>query len=80
MDVSPDTVRRHLRHFLDLIPRPPHVKKPKARALGSTRAAQTGVPVDDILSQGNWSSRGVFNDFYRLSSSSQTDFTTATLS
>ncbi|ORX61905.1 hypothetical protein DM01DRAFT_250940, partial [Hesseltinella vesiculosa] len=62
------------------IPRPPHVKKPIARALGSTRATQSGTPIDDILAQGNRSSLGVFNAFLRLSSSSNTDFTSVTLS
>ncbi|ORX63049.1 hypothetical protein DM01DRAFT_321208 [Hesseltinella vesiculosa] len=39
LTVSSDSIRRHIHHFHDLIPRPAHVKRPKARALGSTLAA-----------------------------------------
>ncbi|ORX42433.1 hypothetical protein DM01DRAFT_1275152, partial [Hesseltinella vesiculosa] len=60
---------------LDLIPRPAHVKRPKARALGSTLAAIRGVAIDDILVQGNWTSRNVFHDHYRLSSAHSSDIT-----
>ncbi|ORX54378.1 hypothetical protein DM01DRAFT_1286810 [Hesseltinella vesiculosa] len=68
-----------MKHFLKMIPRPPSVRHPKARSLGSTMAASAGAPIDDILAHGNWSSRGIFNDFYRLAASTYSDMTPVVL-
>ncbi|KAI9255539.1 hypothetical protein BY458DRAFT_442220 [Sporodiniella umbellata] len=48
---------------------------PKARALGATLAAQSGISVDDIVVQGNWSSKNLFEQFYRIFVTTSTDFT-----
>ncbi|KAG0183555.1 hypothetical protein DFQ29_002610 [Apophysomyces sp. BC1021] len=58
---------------------PPTAPVPKARALAATLAAQAGVPVDDIVARGVWSSHAMFNEFYRVSSAMGTDFTAVTL-
>ncbi|ORX43468.1 hypothetical protein DM01DRAFT_358323 [Hesseltinella vesiculosa] len=47
LTVSPDSIRRHIRHFI---------------------VDPSGVAIDDVLVQGNWTSRNVFHDHYRLSS------------
>ncbi|KAI9246759.1 hypothetical protein BY458DRAFT_446618, partial [Sporodiniella umbellata] len=47
----------------------------KKRALGPTLAAQSGISVDDIVVQGNWSSKDLFEQFYRISVATSTDFT-----
>ncbi|KAH8549881.1 hypothetical protein BGW37DRAFT_408061, partial [Umbelopsis sp. PMI_123] len=53
--------------------------KIKARALGSTRAMLAGASVDDVVAHGHWSSQTIFNNFYRLSTESQQNFTELTL-
>lgn len=54
---------------------PPSAPVPKARALGATLAALNGIPVDEIVCPGNWSSRAIFEDFYRISVASNTKST-----
>ncbi|CAO3588543.1 unnamed protein product [Absidia cylindrospora] len=73
------TIARHINSIMDLIGKPGSVPVPKARALASTLAAQAGLKVDDIVAHGSWSSVATFSNFYRLSSESQTNFTTSTL-
>lgn len=52
---------------------------PKLRALGSTLAALAGVPIPDIMVQGNWSSPKIFEKHYRLASITATNISTSTL-
>lgn len=52
---------------------------PSLRAMGSTLAAMAGVPVADIMVQGNWSSPKIFEQHYRLSSTTSTNMSTSTL-
>jgi hypothetical protein len=52
---------------------------PSLRAMGSTLAAMAGVPVADIMVQGNWSSPKIFEQHYRLSSTTSTNMSTYTL-
>ncbi|KAI8061427.1 hypothetical protein BC940DRAFT_245285, partial [Gongronella butleri] len=52
---------------------------PKARALGATIAALSGTPIDDIVARGAWSSKEMFQYFYRISSSTTTNFSMITL-
>ncbi|KAG0009524.1 hypothetical protein BGZ81_003336 [Podila clonocystis] len=47
---------------------PKGTRPPKLHALGSTLAAMAGVPIPDIMVQGNWSSPKIFEKHYRLSS------------
>jgi hypothetical protein len=57
----------------------PDKAAPKLRALGSTLAALAGVPVADIMVQGNWSSPKVFERHYRLSSAIASNISVSTL-
>ncbi|EIE78148.1 hypothetical protein RO3G_02852 [Rhizopus delemar RA 99-880] len=59
--------------------RPPGAPVPKARALGATLAAQAGVSVDNIVVHGNWSSKSLFEEFYRISVTTSSNFTSGTL-
>jgi len=54
-------------------------RRVKPRALGSSAAAGSGIPIDDILAQANWSSSSVFSNFYRTTNLTKTNFTEATL-
>lgn len=51
----------------------------KLRALGSTLAAMAGVPIPDIMVQGNWSSSKIFEKHYRLSSVISNNLSVSTL-
>ncbi|PVU92583.1 hypothetical protein BB561_003738 [Smittium simulii] len=42
----------------------------KARAIGATIAARTGISTDAILTQANWSSYYMFSSYYKLSNDS----------
>ncbi|KAI8150390.1 hypothetical protein BJV82DRAFT_501968, partial [Fennellomyces sp. T-0311] len=65
---------------MDMIPLPVGAQRPKARALGSTKAIEAGASLDDILTYGSWLSSSVFDTFYRLSRATATDFTSLALS
>ncbi|KAG1135115.1 hypothetical protein G6F38_013038 [Rhizopus arrhizus] len=82
--VSVQTISRHVRSLLNRITvhddsgqrRPP----PRARAVGSSNAVLHGANLDDILVHGSWASACVFDNFYRLSRQTVTNFTTMALS
>ncbi|KAG1046744.1 hypothetical protein G6F43_010782 [Rhizopus delemar] len=82
--VSVHTISRHVRSLLSLIAvaddsgvrRPPL----RARAVGSTITALLGANEEDILVLGSWASSCVFDNFYRLSRQTVTNFTTVALS
>jgi len=58
---------------------PKGARPPKLRALGSTLAAMAGVPIPDIMVQGNWSSPKIFEKHYRLSSVISNNLSVSTL-
>ncbi|KAF9311463.1 hypothetical protein BG006_004564, partial [Podila minutissima] len=39
----------------------------KARAVGASASLLKGIPVNDVTTQGNWSSPAIVEEFYRLS-------------
>ncbi|KAG1458880.1 hypothetical protein G6F56_006289 [Rhizopus delemar] len=49
------------------------------RSLGSSLALRRGIPVDDIVTLGNWRSSETFHNFYRREHLSTVNFTTSTL-
>ncbi|OMJ21624.1 hypothetical protein AYI70_g3363 [Smittium culicis] len=77
--LSVDSITRYIRMLSDLIPRPPNTPCPKARAIGATLAAAAGVPPDVIVSQAFWSNYTMFDSYYRLSRSTQSNLTEAVL-
>ncbi|PVU92938.1 hypothetical protein BB561_003543 [Smittium simulii] len=52
----------------------------KARAIGATIAAKTGISTDAILTQANWSSYYMFSSYYKLSNDSYSNITESVLS
>ncbi|KAH8547648.1 hypothetical protein BGW37DRAFT_405689, partial [Umbelopsis sp. PMI_123] len=51
----------------------------RARALDSTRALMAGASPDSIVSHSNWSSQAMFNNYYRVSTDTHTDFASLVL-
>ncbi|CAO3626312.1 unnamed protein product [Mucor hiemalis] len=79
--VSVQTISRHVRSLLSLIAiNGISTVALKARAVGSSNAVLHGARVEDILVHGSWASSKVFDDFYRLSRQTMTNFTTMALS
>ncbi|KAI8359228.1 hypothetical protein EDC96DRAFT_412762, partial [Choanephora cucurbitarum] len=81
--VGPQTISRHIRCLLALV----EVRGPtsgslplRARAVGSTNSVMYGANIDDILAHGSWSSCCIFDNFYRLSRETATNFTALSLS
>ncbi|OAQ22217.1 hypothetical protein K457DRAFT_85129 [Linnemannia elongata AG-77] len=64
------TVRTYKSAILQLFP----------AAVGTTAALKRGIPVDDVVTHGNWSSPAIFEAFYRISRALASNFTTAILS
>jgi len=59
--IGAERIAKHINAVMGLIPLPAGAQRPKARALGSTRAAQAGASWTDILTQGFWASTGIFD-------------------
>ncbi|PVU92497.1 hypothetical protein BB561_003790 [Smittium simulii] len=51
----------------------------RARAIGATLAATSGVPVENIVSHAFWSNYNMFDTYYRLDRSTQSNMTEAVL-
>ncbi|KAI9237168.1 MAG: hypothetical protein BYD32DRAFT_482050 [Podila humilis] len=51
----------------------------KVCALAASNALKKGVPVDDVTTQGNWSSSTIVEGYYRLSRSIASNFTSTLL-
>jgi hypothetical protein len=77
--IKAERIGKHINSIMELLPMSPGMRKLKARALGSTRALRQGASVNDVVSHGGWSTKDIFNNFYRLSSETNTDFTSLTL-
>ncbi|KAG0735619.1 hypothetical protein G6F57_013801 [Rhizopus arrhizus] len=77
--IGSERISKHVKSVMQFISRPSGTPIPKARALASTLAAQSGISVDDIVVRGNWSSKELFEQFYRISVTTSTDFTRVTL-
>lgn len=81
--VSTQTISRHVRFLLSKIHLTggnPNARPLRPRAIGSTNAAINGANVEDILVHGSWASSAVFDNFYRLSRATVTNFTSMALS
>ncbi|OMJ12369.1 hypothetical protein AYI70_g9169, partial [Smittium culicis] len=77
--LSVDSITRHIYNLSGLIVRPPNTPIPKARAIGVTLAATAGISADNIVSHAFWSNYDMFDTYYRLNRSTQTDMTAAVL-
>ncbi|CAO3619349.1 unnamed protein product [Mucor hiemalis] len=78
--LSPERISKHVQDVMRYVERTPSSAPiPKACALGATLAALNGLSMDQIVAHGNWSSRTIFEDLYRILVASNTNFTTSTL-
>ncbi|KAG2217668.1 hypothetical protein INT45_006177 [Circinella minor] len=77
--ISSQRISKYIIQVMKFVGRPPGAPIPKARALGATLAAQAGVSVENLVVQGNLSSRKMFEQFYRISVQAQENFTASTL-
>ncbi|KAG2209026.1 hypothetical protein INT45_008135 [Circinella minor] len=77
--LSSQRISKYINQIMKFVGRPPGAPLPKARALGATLAAQAGVSVENLVVQGNWSSRKMFEQFYRISIRTKENFTSSTL-
>ncbi|OMJ18509.1 hypothetical protein AYI69_g6985 [Smittium culicis] len=77
--LSVDSISRHVFMLSDLIVRPPNTPLLKTRALGPTLAAVAGVPSSDIVAQAFWSNYYMFDNYYRLSRSTNSNITESAL-
>ncbi|PVU85766.1 hypothetical protein BB561_006902 [Smittium simulii] len=77
--LSVDSITRHVKYLSGLIKRPPNTPIPKTRAIGATLAATSGVPVENIVLHAFWSNYNMFNTYYRLDRSTQSNMTEAVL-
>ncbi|KAI8136367.1 hypothetical protein BJV82DRAFT_676807 [Fennellomyces sp. T-0311] len=78
--IGSQAISKIIQTIMALIPQAPGQSRPiSGCALGSTRAARAGASVNDIVLQGHWSSQAIFNNFYQVASSTQSNFTSLTL-
>ncbi|OMJ30032.1 hypothetical protein AYI69_g436 [Smittium culicis] len=77
--LSVDSITRHIKNLSRLIDSPPNTPIPKARAIGATLAATSGVPAENIVSHAFWSNFSMFDTYYRLNRSTQSNMTEAVL-
>ena len=73
--ITSDTISNSISDVMKRLNLPAGAKVPKGRAVGSTLAARKGISTDDIVAQGHWASSSTFNDFYRISNTTKTNFT-----
>ncbi|PHZ07828.1 uncharacterized protein RHIMIDRAFT_242178 [Rhizopus microsporus ATCC 52813] len=72
-------ISKYIKQIMTKVGRPAQAPVPKARGLAATLAVQAGVSVDNIIAHGSWSSRDIFEHYYRLSSATSTNFSVSTL-
>ncbi|PVU85722.1 hypothetical protein BB561_006908, partial [Smittium simulii] len=77
--LSVDSITRHVKNLSVLIKRPPNKPIPKTRAIGATLAATSGVPVENIVLHAFWSNYSMFDTYYRLDRSTQSNMTEAAI-
>ncbi|KAG0326078.1 hypothetical protein BG004_003040 [Podila humilis] len=80
LGLSSDRISKYIQEIMKLMPRDDNQRPYKARAVGTTAALERGIPLDDVVTHGNWSSPAIVEAFYRISRSLATNFTTAIFS
>jgi hypothetical protein len=76
--IGPERIFKHIRRIMTHVGKPDDAPAPRARVLDATLAAQAGIAVDGIVMQGNWSSKAIFEQFYRIFSMTSNNLTLAT--
>ncbi|OMJ30352.1 hypothetical protein AYI69_g97 [Smittium culicis] len=77
--LSVNSISRHVHMLSVLIVRSPNTLRLKTRTLGPNLAAAEGVPSSDIVGQAFWSNYYMFDNYYRLSRSTNSNITESVL-
>ncbi|OMJ29281.1 hypothetical protein AYI69_g1226 [Smittium culicis] len=77
--LSVESISRHVHMLSDLILRPPNTPRLKTRALVPILAAAAGVTSSDIVVQEFWSNYYMFDNYYRLSRSTNSNIAESVL-
>lgn len=80
LPLSSERISKYIQEIMRLMPRDEHQRPLKARAVGATAALGKGIPVDDVVTQGNWSSPAIVEAFYRISRNLSNNFSSTILS
>lgn len=78
--LTSERISKYIQEIMQLIPRQPDQRPLKARAVGATAALSRGIPVDDVMTQGNWSSPAIVEEFYRISRNLSNNFSSTIMS
>ncbi|PVU85689.1 hypothetical protein BB559_006864, partial [Furculomyces boomerangus] len=70
-----DTISNHIKEITKLASNDNHHKRIKGRAVGVTLAARAGISTDDIVTLGNWLCQDIFDNHYRLTRATSSNFT-----
>jgi hypothetical protein len=77
--IGSERISKHMKEISSHLVLPKNTKIPKARAIGSTTAITNGASVDDVVTQGHWSSAGMLSRFYLLCSGTEKNLTAMVL-
>ncbi|CAO3696746.1 hypothetical protein CU097_011592 [Rhizopus azygosporus] len=77
--IGAECISHYIKQIMVKEEKPAQALVPKAHGLAVTLAAQAGVSVDNIVAHDFWSSRDIFEHYYRLSSATFTNFSVSTL-
>ncbi|OAQ22091.1 hypothetical protein K457DRAFT_57309, partial [Linnemannia elongata AG-77] len=76
LGLSSDRISKYIQEIMQLMPRDETQRPYKARAVGTTVALERGIPLDNVVTHGNWSSPAIVEVFYRITRSLATNFNT----
>ncbi|CEG84827.1 hypothetical protein RMATCC62417_18579 [Rhizopus microsporus] len=77
--IGAERISHYIKQIMVRAAKPAQAPVPKARGLATTLAAQADASVDNIVAHGSWSSRDIFEHYYRLSFATSTNFSVSTL-
>ncbi|CEG76275.1 hypothetical protein RMATCC62417_11193 [Rhizopus microsporus] len=77
--IGAERISHYIKQIMVRVAKPAQAPVPKARGLAVTLAAQAGASVGSIVALGSWSSRDIFERYYRLSSATSANFSASTL-
>jgi len=73
--IGSERISKHIKEISSHLVLPGSAKIPKARAIGSTSAIANGASVNDVITQGHWSSASMLSNFYLLHNSTEKNLT-----
>ncbi|KAF9200651.1 hypothetical protein BGZ59_003151 [Podila verticillata] len=76
--VKNDSISNHMQQIMSMI-QTLETGSLKCRAISATMAINNKVPINDVMTHGNWSSTAIMDKFYHLSRSMANNFSTTVL-